>query len=50
MNEVCVGVCQKTGKYVLMEFDENKNHWMCLHRDDRKEELKEIKEFTEKYK
>jgi len=47
--EICIGICQKTGKSVLMAFDEKEEHWICLHKDTREEELKEIKDFLKKY-
>lgn len=48
--ELCIGVCKETGKAVLMAFDDEQEYWLCLHKETRKEELKEIKDFINKYK
>jgi len=48
--ERCIGICKETGKSVLMDFDEKQEYWLCLHRDNRKEELKDIADFLKKYK
>ena len=47
--EKIIGICQKTNKAVLMIFDEEESSWLCLHKDTRKKELKEIENFLKKH-
>jgi len=49
--EYCIGVCEHTGKTVLMVFDlSQKENWLCLHKETREEELKEIEDFLKEFK
>jgi len=47
--EICIAKCNNIGKLILMQFDDDEEKWICLHKETRKEEIKEIRDFLKKY-
>lgn len=40
-----IGYCPTTKLPILQEYIQNEDKWLCLHRDTREEEVKEIEAF-----